>query len=450
MTDAPGDQRPLKFSGWIYQPDIRELRRDRGPGVAAGRDAHILRPKAGALLLEFLRHPHKVRSHEVLEAVFLDAPHGGASLYTGINELRERLGDKKAKKLIQTVTKAGYLLAADVTPVDDEDAYGSSEGWIGHGALAPSFRDLSQASAAQLERLARRDSVRIGWGHHLKGNPVTDIGSAYGLRILQLAGVMRQQWILGHEVAQQILDRSVDGLWGSTSGGSRLEATAWVLLGLVPWVSPAALRGNIDAFEELLKHDKVAQRKVLSTTLAIQTLLLVRPQSPLLKTLQDKLRKGCVSRGDGQIGWGEELPTTSANACTVAHTALAVLALLGAHRNAAPGPELLKWLAGTKNWMLESDWADHRESITRYAGSVKQELVVDHFTAAIAIRALSALGVAGTVRKMAYEIRELVRGSDGGGARGLWARQQRLLPIWATWDALMTLRDWSMRQPLPH
>ena len=93
---------------------------DLARGALLGPDgAEVpLRPKSLALLRLLVENPGRVVDRDtIMAAVWPDVVVGDKSITQCVRDIRKALGDE-AQQLLKTVPKRGYLLAAEVTPVE--------------------------------------------------------------------------------------------------------------------------------------------------------------------------------------------------------------------------------------------------------------------------------------------------------------------------------------------
>ncbi|MGW8247616.1 MAG: winged helix-turn-helix domain-containing protein, partial [Acidiferrobacterales bacterium] len=101
---------PFEIGDWLVDPDSGRLRR--------GDDEVKLEPKVMAVLVCLAQQPGKVFSREELEAtVWAGTIVGYDALSNSIIKLRKALGDDRSNpRYIETVSKKGYRLVAEVRP----------------------------------------------------------------------------------------------------------------------------------------------------------------------------------------------------------------------------------------------------------------------------------------------------------------------------------------------
>lgn len=118
----PANARVLRFANWLLDTVNRHLIDADGTVVALSGAEY-------RMLGVFLAHPQKVLSRDQLMELTQgrEADAFDRSIDLLVSRLRQRLGDNaREPAIIKTVRNEGYVLAADVTPVDD-----------GNGAVRP-------------------------------------------------------------------------------------------------------------------------------------------------------------------------------------------------------------------------------------------------------------------------------------------------------------------------
>jgi hypothetical protein len=294
-----------------------------------------------------------------------------------------------------------------------------------------------------------------GWNHHLGLRPITPVGTAFGLRIMRMAGssfsLFRSEEIL--ETLWR--HRTDDGCWRSQSQlqTGRPEATATVLLALCDQEDRTRARAVREPFERLLEpgRDPALWTYVWSMALAMPALSTVAPDSPLLEVLVRALEDAAVRDGRGRIlYWTRYSRQAGFDAApSPAHTARVMLAMQHCRRatDRALGtpPEELETAV---RWLLnEPRWDNLYEQIRRPIGADRSEVLENrHFTRAWVVRALLEFGV----DPMHHRIRSTVGELYLSHQQGLWNwnlpdQPDIVGPGWATLDALRALDAYVVR-----
>jgi hypothetical protein len=186
----------------------------------------------------------------------------------------------------------------------------------------------------------------------------------------------------------------------------------------------------------------------------LETSLLLNPATKLTQMLVDSLLDARRPYGDLLL-WPEKAeqlliePNPS-----VAHTARAVKALVGAQAT-QPSGKVREALDQAVAWLLEQrDLHNAYEGIER-TESPRPELVhVRHFTAAWVVKALASAGVPAAHPAVSNAVAR-IWDFYGGDNAALWAWDNGDLPIWMTFDAIEALRLANLAVParpgwLPH
>src|SRR5438552_17500497 len=104
----------LKFLGFTLDPERCSL-------LTADRDIK-LRPKTFDILRLLLENAGRlVRREELISTVWHNVIVNEESVTQCVSELRQALGDQ-AHKIIKTISRRGYLCAAPVQQITDDDA----------------------------------------------------------------------------------------------------------------------------------------------------------------------------------------------------------------------------------------------------------------------------------------------------------------------------------------
>ncbi len=299
--------------------------------------------------------------------------------------------------------------------------------------------------------------IKVGWSHLLDHNHVSTIATAYGLRILNLTGLTqpRSRCAVDDAVATLLAMRNEnDGGWTSSSQlikNSQIEPTAFVILGLQHWVNENTLKSAGQALENLLDvdDDPVSGSHLYTISIAIQALLVANPSSPKIAKLVELIKSSAFFDERGHSCYWSSLAVTKAHNSfgqrsvrpSVLHTALAVLTLRQVH-NATDGAmgATKSDLLSAINWIAQQDdWSNITEDINREHDDGLCTLVIKHFTATWAARAIlisNEILITDRIQKL---INELATGAD----QGLWNWGSVHHPIWATHDALETLKTYA-------
>lgn len=142
-NDIPPHE-PFEIGEWLVDPDSGRLRR--------GDDEVKLEPKVMAVLVCLAQQPGKVLSREELEAtVWAGTIVGYDALSNSVIKLRKALGDdRRDPHYIETVSKKGYRLVAEVRRLQGgDDARYTSQGAV-HGANTQGRKPKTIAIAAAL------------------------------------------------------------------------------------------------------------------------------------------------------------------------------------------------------------------------------------------------------------------------------------------------------------
>ena len=324
------------------------------------------------------------------------------------------------------------------------------------------FRQAEQRLLAMVRSSTAADGMTTtGWSHRLRGGTFSTIATAYGLKIMALVGTEQPRFQeLRPLVIQTLLAlRLPGGGWTATSQGTqwRPEATCWVLDALFAWNPDLEAVGEgALALERLLERgsDGAIRRRTLSTSMILRTLCRIRPRSPWISQLASELLASAAFDSTGMaLFWGEELNEfenrdhRTLSKPSPVHTAHAVLALLAAsaasEKACGLGEESLD---AVRAWLLRQNWDDSEEQIRRdSARGHYEQLIVNHFTAPWIITTLLRAGHPVQEPRLRSALGQLIAARSSG----LWNWGMIDLPIWATHDALLALKEAAMAGCVP-
>ena len=286
---------------------------------------------------------------------------------------------------------------------------------------------------------AGEKGVPIGWPHRLGGTGAepSALSTAYGIRtMLLLDRADLDLPALAALLAQKQLKDPL-GAWSYKAADTAgPEVTAVVLSALARIGSGGA---DIDAAWSYIGEATMEEPYhpfVLSTV--IESIAPLRPPAGLVKRLSEKLLDIRVEDG-GQKVWGSAAPDPGNSAADlikpkVASTARAVLALKTAikfdpetRRLAADVEKAVEWLTG-ENFSLTQE--------TEVLRMHKAKVSIDHFTAALVLRAL-----ADTYHRGGRLWNETLRvfWDSYLPNRHLWSWGDNRLPMWMNYDAVLAV-----------
>jgi hypothetical protein len=330
----------------------------------------------------------------------------------------------------------------------------------GGSTLPPDRIDLAGlhrlTTASMMEAMSVDETTgEKGWNHHLGLRPITDAGSAFGLRIMHIIDSSFSLFRSDDIVETLWRHRLPDGCWRSQSQlpTARPEATASVVLALCDqgdWERAQTVRSP---FERLLDpaHDPALWSHVWSMGMVLPALATLAPDSPLLEQLITALERAAVRDHRGRIlCWTPRTPDADPDALpSPGHTARVMLAMQHCRqatdrRLGIPAEDLdaaLRWLR------QHPRWDNLYEEVRRPIGVDRFEvLAVRHFTRAWVVRALLELGVDPQDRRIRSTIADIYANHD----QGLWdwnppGGPSIRRPAWATLDALRALEAYVLR-----
>ncbi len=114
MTSASEPSRPFRIGEWTAEPSLNRITR--------GADSVQLEPRAMDVLVFLARHPGEVLSQQaIVDGVWAEEFVGDGVLRKAVAALRDALGDDaKEPTYIETITKRGYRLIAEITRAEPE------------------------------------------------------------------------------------------------------------------------------------------------------------------------------------------------------------------------------------------------------------------------------------------------------------------------------------------
>jgi hypothetical protein len=302
--------------------------------------------------------------------------------------------------------------------------------------LFQTFQHVAKALRDCLVRDA--DGRPAGWPRFLHESPgqATAASTAYGIRaMLLLEGGLAADLIpVAENLAALAFPRG--GFANLGQSGPRLEATAAVL---------SALR-RISATEDFDVHASQMERDLgdfekarpFILTLALETGLLLRPESKLVETLIGSLLAARRPYGDLLL-WPEKAdPSLIDPAPSVAHTARAVRAL-ACVQTIRPASQVNEALEQAVAWLSEQrDLANSYELIERRLDDGLEVVHTRHFTAAWVVKGLVSAGVPTAHPAVSDAVARIWTGYRSD-ITALWAWDNGDLPIWMTFDAIEAL-----------
>lgn len=345
-----------------------------------------------------------------------------------------------------------------------------------HGWLSPRERESGRKPIRLREHYGRTEtglvrrllgadgSVPPGWAHELHAyNGRSTVGTAYGLRIMDLIGASHPRWLDVRDdvIAGLVGEQLDDGTWHSTSGrgSGELESTLWVLLALCRTERRKAVLNGLEGVEKLVREvlSSAQSEHVFSLSLALSVIARLSPSSDLVAQLSEHLIGSAFFDDDGNIVcWSARTLTLADNnedpepfVPSALHTSHAIGALAQAYKatngRLGVGASALR---GCGNWLMEHReiWDNKRETIHRSRSSRGGSLKIDHYCTPWALAALMQVDNFQYSTMIENEIASIIQGEDNG----LWYYANLKRPIWATFDALHALTEyafWSSSLP---
>ena len=211
---APSNAAADEPSGWRFGEFVFD--RLRGELVGPGDATIVLRPKAVALLCEFLLRPGRLIGREdLMAAVWPSTVVTDDSLVQCVGDLRAALNDR-AQQLIRTVPRRGYRFESAVEPVFADGA--------GRATLAQATtpREAAPAEACAVEPLPAADGQPTAG---LRMRPWTIAGIA-AIALLVAAAAWQAQRPPRVDIDAEIMARHVFAVMPFEAEDGRLRETA--------------------------------------------------------------------------------------------------------------------------------------------------------------------------------------------------------------------------------
>lgn len=318
-------------------------------------------------------------------------------------------------------------------------------------SLNPIFLE-TQHSLFNLVRV--RPEGLVGWSHLLDEDRISTVGSAYALSILKLINSANNKTenLVPAAIDTLLKAKNPDGGWSASSQStrSRPEPTAFVLSSLSKWLSYREISDSVEVLESMIdEQDKGLWENTYCLSTVARILSEIKPSSAKLALCSAAIRKGAHLTSDGRIShWGSNLSEkpnkTRQMAGSVLHTAHAMIALqrLSEVSEMKIGMSAIE-LSAPHHWILrELPWRDTTDDINRIRERHKYDsLVVKHFTLPWVLVALLRTGLASDNPTIRAGIIDLLDSNN----EGLWDWGEVRRPVWATYDALLALTEYSLR-----
>ena len=339
-------------------------------------------------------------------------------------------------KLDDGLAAGGRLIAAAaaVRPPEHTRAVTHDEGLT--KSLLEVLADVRKALLDQL--VLGADLTPRGWRHNLVANAddPSVLSTTYGLKALAMLGDPHPST---RQLVENVMERAardakgqIIGWRARTQPGPTMEATGPALDALLRVGAPIEVDDVVRILGGLL--DDTARQRPFVLTCALEPLLVIAPDAPLVKDLVDALL-ACRVEEDSTLLWPGKRDSSIDQPglkASVAHTARAVTAL-----RKAPGERARAAVAAAEEWIVTPTSLDGVAEVIQRTKPEFSQLTVEHFTAAWVVRAIAggADPRAGMGRALAY----------------LWGRFDRKLSLWTsdngeapTWmlaDAVVALND---------
>jgi transcriptional regulator with XRE-family HTH domain len=331
----------------------------------------------------------------------------------------------------------------------ERDSSTRSLGVPGHQPkLGPSLLMVFRhVQAALEEHMARDDDGRpLGWCQNLQSRVAPrPVATAFGIKAMLLIeeAFRANLGSLARSLRNQALS---DGGWAASSQTtSRPEAIAVVIDALVRVDPTSDMARPLELLEA--KLDDVARQRPSIMTTVLETVLDLRPDSPLATDLiRSLLDARHVHDPAGRELWSQKAePALVSPEPSVAHTARAVCVLaraqtMGLVAETLAG-EVQDAVAVALDWLLSrsgSDLDNTSENVERTVDGRTEVLYLRHFTPSWVLRAVLLAGERPTHPTALDALDHMWRYYSDG--HSLWRWETGDLPVWMTFDAVAALR----------
>lgn len=301
--------------------------------------------------------------------------------------------------------------------------------------VADIFRDVADALVAAL--IVDDTGRPLGWKRNLSERtaPPTALSTAFVVRTLQLLDEARVDL---HSMADFFERRASPAGWSYSTGASeRPEVTAILLAAL----SRLGRLTNVDEALVQLDNsiDRLAESRPYILAVVLESVLAIRPDSPLASRLVRNLLETRIPYGDHLLWTMDASADPGLVLPSQAHTARAT-SVLRLARPTHDQAEIDEAIAMSVEWMMSIQKADDStiEILPPAPNDHAVGVPIHHFTAAWTIRAMA--GVEGVPAPRLQAALDVVWESYSPSA-GLWVwRADGTLPSWMTLDAVSALR----------
>lgn len=362
------------------------------------------------------------------------------------------------------VTGCAVLLVRRTQPRADRAPSITQSGVVPGTDLMTMFRSCHRTFLDTVVTFDDPDLGKLtGWPHFLHEAAARDrptaYGTAYGLKLAMVIG--DQDGRLDRAALTDTLWklRRPDGGWASrTQGGvGRPEVTAVVLGALASAGCDAARLAEAgDVFESMIAPDgdAAAMTSTYIVSSIIRELARIRPNSPRLAQLRTALLAGAVQdpQHDNLLCWSARLDTSRfrVSAPSVAHTALAVVALSRARQVASDDTKSWSALEQAAHWLtLDRGLGNQTEQIRRPVTEDHWEsLTVRLYTAAWVAKALIAADASG-LPGMESLLDEAANAIVKAQREGIWEWDGGDRPVWMSYQGMSAMQACALRRWSP-
>jgi len=326
---------------------------------------------------------------------------------------------------------------------------------------------FSETNKKMIHYLEKLKSGKIGWEHSLgkKDKFVDTVGTSYGLRIMKLINSNDLRFLdKKSEIIRGLFQsRNRNGGWCNSESTSRIprpEITAWVLDAFYNWGE----KEQVDiALEDLVRMLKKEDEKFYESTFCVSLVLKVLSQFSIYEhkiknqiqshiyELSGLLHRSLMTESNKLSYWSEKTCRSFEriqNKPSISHTASSIIALIKAYNatNHCTSYDMLS-LKPAVDWLLTQEIREdiQREEITRVEGKKQELLRICHFTKPLVVVALLEAGTSAKNPKIINYVKDILNFQDKDDP-GVWSPPMEIAkPIWATYDALNALKEFSMR-----
>lgn len=285
-----------------------------------------------------------------------------------------------------------------------------------------------------------------GWSRVITvKNKVGMMATAYGLIIASMLNIAGSEYFVDWN---NILDtlwkfRLKDGGFSAISQteNSAIEATVCALRAFFYVNDTDRFHTTLKDFDKIMKLYQLDEKMSITTlTLIMDVLCECQPNSFYLNEIEKIIMKNAHYSADGTLlYWPTGLNSKEGS---VINTILAINSLTKYAAIKHSTIDVINRLHNCGEWVLNSEWNNVEEIISRPISAVKEDrLVYQHYTAPKGIVALLRLGYGRENERIVSELRTILEDEKNG----LWEwSNESHYPIWAIHDVVLAIKEYIL------